>query len=147
VGEIRTVSSLIDSRLSDRRFTMTVLSMFAASALLLAVIGVYGIVAYAVSQRTREIGIRAALGAQRGSLVSLFVREGVRLAAMGLGVGIALAVAGTRLLQSMVYGVGVRDTATFAGVGAILVAVAAAASFIPARRAARVDPVVALRRD
>jgi putative ABC transport system permease protein len=147
VGEIGTVSSLIDRRLNDRRFTMTVLSTFAASALLLAVIGVYGIVAYAVSQRTREIGIRAALGAQRGSLVSLFVREGVRLAAMGLGVGLAMAVAGTRLLQSMVYGVGVRDTATFAGVGAMLVAVAAAASFIPARRAARVDPVVALRRD
>jgi len=147
VASITTVRSLIAGSLTDRELTTTVLSAFAASALTLAVIGVYGIVAYGVTQRTREIGIRTALGARRGAIVGLFVREGVRLGAVGLAFGIALALGGTRLLESMVYGVSVRDVRTFAAVGLVLVVVAAMASLIPARRAARVDPVEALRRE
>ena len=145
VAEITTVNALMDMRLAERRFTMTVLSAFAASALALAIIGVYGIVAYGVAQRTREIGIRAALGAQRATLVALFVREGITLAAIGLAAGLALSFAGARLLESMLFGVTVRDVGTYVLTGVILVVVAAAASFIPARRAAGVDPMEALR--
>jgi predicted permease len=145
VAEITTVNALMDTRLTERRFTMTVLSAFAASALGLAIIGVYGIVAYGVAQRTREIGIRAALGAQRTTLVGLFVREGIVLAAIGLAAGLALSLAGARLLESMVFGVAVRDAGTYLLTGVLLLLIAAVASFIPARRAAGVDPVEALR--
>jgi putative ABC transport system permease protein len=145
VGSITTVAEIVDGRFAPRRFAMTLLGAFAAIALLLATIGVYGVIAFGVSQRTREIGIRVALGAARGALMRLFVAEGFALSVIGVALGAGAAVAGTRLLASMVYGVGVHDAATFAGVAVLLVLVAMLASWIPARRAARVDPLEALR--
>ena len=136
---------LLADTLAERRFSATLLAAFAASALALAAVGVYGVVSYGVTQRTREIGVRTALGAQRRDVVTLVVRGGAKLALAGVALGLALAVAATRVLESMVYGVGVRDATTFAAGALLLAGVALAASYLPARRAARVDPVVALR--
>ena len=144
-GALQPATALVAGRVADRRFNMTLLISFAASALLLAGVGIYGVLAYSVASRTREIGVRAALGASRRQLVSLFLGEGARLAAAGVLAGLALAAAATRVLQGMVFGVGTRDAATFAGAAVVLVVVAVAASLIPARRAARVQPMEALR--
>ena len=128
-----------------RRFNMTVLIAFAGVALLLAAVGLYGVLAYSVSLRTREIGVRVALGADPRSVARLVVRQGLALALTGAAVGLAGALALTHLMESLVFGVKPTDPYTFALVAALLVAVAAAASYLPARRAARVDPMAALR--
>jgi ABC-type antimicrobial peptide transport system permease subunit len=120
---------------------------FGVLALVLATIGLYSVMAYAVSQRTREIGIRMALGAGVRSVVRLVVAQGMRMVALGLALGMVGALALTRLLASMLLGVGATDAATYAGVALLLVGVALLACYIPARRAARVDPLVALRHD
>src|SRR5207249_2767097 len=112
---------------------------------LLAAIGIYGLLAYAVGQRRRELGIRLALGASRGDVVSQVVGDGIRLAAAGIGLGVVVALAVTRLLTALLYGVGATDPATFVGVVALLAVVSLVASYLPARRAAQVDPMVALR--
>jgi ABC-type antimicrobial peptide transport system permease subunit len=114
-------------------------------ALLLGVVGIYGVIAYAVSQRTREIGIRIALGAPAAGLQGMFVRHGLLLAALGAGLGLAAAAGLTRLVESLLFGVKALDAATYAVVAVVLMAAAALASYLPARRATRVDPMEALR--
>ncbi|PYP23495.1 MAG: hypothetical protein DMD55_16875, partial [Gemmatimonadetes bacterium] len=135
----------ITADLESRQLDTWVLGSFAAAALLLAAIGIYGLLAYAVGQRRRELGIRLALGASRGDVVSQVVGDGIRLAAAGIGLGVVVALAVTRLLTALLYGVGATDPATFVGVVALLAVVSLVASYLPARRAAQVDPMVALR--
>jgi len=135
----------ITAGLESRRLDTWLLGSFAAAALLLAAIGIYGLLAYAVGQRRRELGIRLALGASRGDVVSQVVGDGIRLAAAGIGLGIVLALVVTRLLTALLYEVGATDPPTFVGVVALLALVSLVASYLPARRAARVDPMVALR--
>jgi putative ABC transport system permease protein len=141
---VQAAESLISSAVSAPRFRTYLMSGFGLIALLLAVIGLYGVMAYSVSQRSKEIGVRMALGASSGSVLSLIFREGGPLVAVGLGLGLAGAFALSRVLESMLFGVGARDPAVFAAVPLVLVVVAAAALLIPARRATRVDPVKTL---
>src|SRR5947207_4098354 len=135
----------ITAGLESRQLDAWLLGGFAAAALLLAAIGIYGLLAYAVGQRRRELGIRLALGASRGDVMSQVVGDGFRLAATGIVVGVVIALAVTRLLTALLYGVGASDPATFVGVVGLLAIVSLVASYLPARRAARVDPMVALR--
>jgi putative ABC transport system permease protein len=131
--------------LSGRRTLLLLVGLFAFAALGLAALGVYGIVAFSVAHRVQEIGVRMALGAERGDVLRLVLGEGTRLALAGVGIGVLVSLAMTRLLSSLLFGISATDPATFAGVAAVLTAVALAASFIPARRAMRLDPNVALR--
>jgi putative ABC transport system permease protein len=131
--------------LADRRFLLLLVGLFAAAALALAAVGIYGVVAVSVTRRTQEIGVRMALGAQRSDVLRLVVGEGARLAVLGVGIGITASFAITRLLSSLLFGVSATDPSTFAGVALLLSLVALFASYIPARRAMRVDPMTALR--
>jgi hypothetical protein len=142
---VRTMEQIIEQSLAERRFTMLLLLVFAASALLLAAVGIYGVMSYAVTRRTHELGIRATLGATRAGIVLLVLRQGMKLAAIGLAVGLAAAAGLTRLMAGMLYGVRPADPATLAAVALLLGAIALLACYIPARRATNVDPVVALR--
>jgi ABC-type antimicrobial peptide transport system permease subunit len=142
---VRTVDSIVDRSLARRRFTMLLLSVFAAFALALASVGVYGVLAYLVSQGTREIGIRVALGATSGRVLGLVLRQGAVLACAGVAIGLAGAFVLTRFMQSLLFGVAPTDWLTFTATPAGLVLVTLAASYIPARNAARVDPTVTLR--
>ncbi len=145
MASIATMEQLLADSLSRARFTMLLLGIFAGVALLLAAVGIYGLIAYSVTQRTQELGIRIALGAQRRDVLRLVLRHGTRLTLLGLALGIAAALAITRLLASLLFGISATDPLTFAGVAALLAFVALLACFIPARRATRVDPIVALR--
>jgi putative ABC transport system permease protein len=147
IADIKPMESLIGASIAERRFIMLLLAAFAAVALTLAAIGVYGVLAYVVSQRTQEIGLRMAIGATAGDVVQLFLREGIVLAAVGLFVGLAAAAAASRALSSMLFDVGSGDPMTFISVTGVLVGAALAASYLPARRAAHVDPMEALRCD
>jgi putative ABC transport system permease protein len=140
-----TMRQSVSGQLARRRFTVTLLSGFAAGALLLAALGIYGVIAYIVALRTREFGVRAALGATPRHITRLVVAQSAGVVAVGLGVGLAAAFAATRLLRNLLYGVGTTDLITFASVTVFLGAVALFASYLPARRATRVDPMVALR--
>lgn len=131
--------------LADRRFLLLLVGLFAAAALCLAAVGLYGVVAFFVARRTQEIGVRMAIGAQRSDVLRLVLGEGARLAAFGIGLGIAASLAMTRLLSSLLFGIRATDPMTFTAVAALVALVALAASYIPARRAMRVDPVTALR--
>ena len=131
--------------LADRRFLLLLVGLFAAAALALAAVGIYGVVAFSVARRTQEIGIRMALGAQRGDVLRMVVGEGARLAVLGVAIGIAASFVITRLLSSLLFGISATDPITFAGVAALLSLVALLASYIPARRAMRLDPNTALR--
>ena len=142
---IETMDQTLSASLAERRFVSVLLSIFGAVALLLALIGVHGVLSFAVRQRVPELGIRMALGASSSRVLRLVLREGVLLAGAGVLLGAAGALAGTRLLAGMLYGVSSTDPATFVGVAAAILAVAAVASWSPARRAARVDPGITLR--
>jgi len=133
--------------LAPTRFAMALLTAFAVIALALAAVGLYGVIAYAVRQRTREIGVRIALGATPGAVMRLALGGGLRLAALGVAVGAATAAATTRVLASMLYAVSPADPATFAAITALVASIALLASYVPARRALRVDPTETLRAD
>ena len=139
------MEQIISGSLERRRYVLVLLGAFAGLALLLAVVGIYGVIAYSVVQRTREFGIRMALGAQPRQVLLMILRQSARTVSAGLALGILAALAATRVLASLLFGVGPRDPLTLAVMAAILLGVALAASMIPARRAAGVDPMVALR--
>jgi putative ABC transport system permease protein len=145
VTEIRTMDDFLAAAVSQRRLSMLLLGSFAAIATLLAAVGIYGVMAYAVTLRSHEIGIRMALGAEPGDVLRMIVADGMRLAVIGLFLGIAASAMLTRYLASQLYGIKATDPATFVGVALGLAAVAVAACYFPARRATRVDPLVALR--
>ena len=140
-----TLADRLDASIAPRRFEMTLLIVFASLALLLALVGIYGVVAYTVTQRTREIGVRVALGARREDVTRLMLGGGLKLVGAGVILGLAASLALTRLMESLLYGVKPTDAAIFAAATIQLVAVAALAAWIPARRAAGVDPLIALR--
>jgi putative ABC transport system permease protein len=142
---VRTMSQLVAANVAQRRLSMQLLSGFAAGALLLSVLGLYGVLAYTVTQRTREIGIRAALGAQQRDVLSLVISQGMGLALAGLALGLAGAFALTRVLERLLYEIEPTDPLTFVVVPFSLIAVAFLACWLPARRAAKVDPMEALR--
>ncbi|MFZ3245671.1 MAG: FtsX-like permease family protein, partial [Candidatus Acidiferrales bacterium] len=137
--------SFISESEGDARFRSTLLGLFGVLALVLATVGIYSVLAYVVAQRTHEIGIRMALGAQQRDVLRLVVGQGMRAVLIGVAIGIAAALALSRLLAQLLYGVGDKDPVTFAAVTVLLTLVALAACYIPARRAMRVDPMVALR--
>jgi putative ABC transport system permease protein len=145
LDKVRTMEQVIADSALRRKFTMLLLTIFAGLAMLLAAIGLYGVMAYSVSQRTREIGIRMALGAQRHDVLQLVVKQGMSLAGIGVLVGIAVSLGLTRLIAGLLYGVSATDPLTFALVALCLATVALLANYVPARRAAKVDPMVALR--
>ena len=145
MASVATMEQLLGDSLARARFTMWLLGIFAAVALALTAVGIYGVISYSVAQRTHEIGIRMALGAQRGNVLSLVLRQGARLIIVGVSLGVASALALTRLMSSLLYGVGAADPATFAAVVFTLFAVAFLASYVPARYATRVSPIIALR--
>jgi predicted permease len=147
MDEATTMEAIIADSLAERRFSMILLGIFATLALLLSSIGIYGVISYVVGQRTREIGIRIALGAQRGAVLRLMLGEGMKMAMIGVGVGIVAAAGLTRLMSQLIYGVSAADPVTFAAVIIIFTTVAFAACYVPARRAMRVDPMVALRHE
>jgi putative ABC transport system permease protein len=146
VGNVRTLEQIVARSISQPRFYMTLLAVFAGVAIVLAAIGIFGVLSYAVAQRTREIGIRMALGAQAGAVLGLVVRQAMMLASAGLLAGLAAALLLSRsLVQTLLFSTSPHDAGTFAAVAVLLTGVALTASYIPARRATRVDPVVALR--
>jgi putative ABC transport system permease protein len=145
VPGVRPMTELARDSLAQPRTLTTFLGLFALLALVLAAVGLYGVMAYSVAQRTREIGVRLALGAERRDVTRLVVSEGARMTATGLALGGIGAVAATRTLRSVLYGVEPTDVLTFAAVVLLLASVALLAAYLPARRAARVDPMVALR--
>jgi putative ABC transport system permease protein len=147
IGHVRTMEQVRSAAVAMRRFNMTLLSIFAALALVLAAIGIYGVIAYSVTQRTHEIGVRMALGAKHGDVLRLVLRQGMVLTGFGVGLGIAGGLALTRLLESYLYRVQPTDPIAFGSTALLLGAVAMLASYIPARRATRVDPLIALRHE
>jgi putative ABC transport system permease protein len=133
--------------LARQRFAMTMLAAFAGFAMLLGGIGIYGVMSYLVTQGTHDIGVRIALGAPRGSILKMVVRQGMAMAGVGIAAGLAGALALTRVMASLLFGVSATDTLTFFGVALFLAAVALLASYVPAWRATRVDPLIALREE
>jgi putative ABC transport system permease protein len=145
LANVGTMQELIANSVQRRKFSMLLLTLFAAVAMLLAAIGLYGVMSYSVAQRTHEIGIRMALGARRPDVLALIVKQGMALALMGILAGAMLALGMTRLISGMLFGITATDPLTFAGVAALLGTVAFLANYLPARRASKVDPMVALR--
>jgi ABC-type antimicrobial peptide transport system permease subunit len=141
------MSEIMAVSLAERRFNALLLGIFAGVALLLASVGLYGVLAFTVAQRTREIGIRMALGAQAGDVVRLVLRQGLALSVLGVAVGICVALASTGVLRRFLYGIAPTDPATFITLALLLIGVAALACLIPALRALRVDPIIALRHE
>jgi predicted permease len=139
------MEEVVAHSIAQKRFSMTLLAVFAGIALLLASIGIYGVLSYLVGQRTQEIGVRMALGAQRFDVLQMVLSDGARMTLLGAGIGIVAALALTRLMSSMLFGIKPTDPITFAGVALILCAIAFVACYVPARRAMNVDPMVALR--
>lgn len=147
VARVRTMEDILRGSLAEERVLMGLIGAFAAAAVLLAVIGLYGVIAYAVSQRTREIGIRMALGADRLNVVGMILRQGMKLVCVGVVLGLVGGVASTRVLQKLLYEITPTDPVTFAAVAGVLMLVAMVACLFPARRAARIEPMVALRNE
>jgi predicted permease len=144
---VLTLESIVSDSVASQRFTMILLGIFAALAVLLASIGIYGVISYVVGQRTHEIGLRVTLGAQRGDILRLVLGQGAAMALLGVLIGTAASLGLTRLLAKMLFGVSAHDPLTFIGVAILLTVVALAASYIPAQRAMRADPVLALRHE
>jgi ABC-type antimicrobial peptide transport system permease subunit len=147
VYRIHPMEELIDESLAPRTLSMLLLGLFAALAVLLAAFGIYSVISYSITQRTQEIGVRRALGAWEGDVVRMVVREAGVVALLGITIGLAAAFALTRLIAGLLFDVSSTDPASFAGTAVLLTLVALAAGYIPARRAARVDPVIALRQE
>jgi predicted permease len=145
VARIKVMSDLVSSSLASRRFVVTLLGIFAGLALVMAVIGLYGVISYSVGQRTQEIGIRMALGAQRSEVLRLVIGQGMQLAGIGLAIGLVASLAFSRLLRNQIFHVSAFDPLTFVATALILIAAAALACYIPAHRAMQVDPMIALR--
>src|SRR4029078_3388030 len=145
VSEIRTMSDIVSQAVARQRFSMLLLGIFAGLALVLAAVGIYGVMSYSVVQRTREIGIRMALGAQRTDMLKMTVAQGLKLVLVGLTLGLAAAFILTRVMATLLFGISATDPLTYVAISLVLLAVAAAASYIPALRATKVDPMVALR--
>jgi putative ABC transport system permease protein len=146
IYNVRTMDDVVANSLGTRRVSMQLFTVFAIAALLLAAIGIYGVMAYSVTQRTQEIGIRMALGAQKSDVLRLVVRQGMTLAAIGVVVGLVGALGLTRVISNLLFGVGASDPTTFIVISLLLIAVAFVACYLPARRAAKLDPVIALTR-
>ena len=144
---ISTIDRMIDLSIAQRRFSMLLLGIFAVLAMILAVVGIYGVMSYTVSQRTHEIGLRMALGAAKPQVLRMVVGEGLALTSLGIGLGIAGAAAVTRAMSGLLFGVSSADPLTYLAVSSLLMAVALVACYIPARRASHVDPLVALRHE
>ena len=145
VYRAQTLADALTASLAERRFLMEMVASFAVTALLLAALGIYGVISYIVSERTRDIGIRLALGAQRENILEMVLRQGLGLAISGAAVGLVGALIGSHLMAGLLYGVRPTDPLTFVGVTLLLTVVALAACYIPARRAMRINPLVALR--
>lgn len=142
---VKTLEEYLATSVAAPRFNTTLLTVFASVALILTIVGLYGVMSYSVAQRTNEIGIRMALGAQTRDVLRLIVGQGLKLVLIGLAIGLVGALALSRLLSGLLFGVGAKDPVTFAAVAVVLGAVGVLACYLPARRAARVDPLVALR--
>jgi putative ABC transport system permease protein len=147
LGAVSTMEQLADASLGEARLRTRLSGLLAVLALALASAGLYGLLAYSVARRTRELGVRRALGAGKGQIVRLVMSEGLALAGMGIGLGLFLAAISTRFLGSLLFGVNPLDPSTYSIVAVLVIGVAAIASYLPARRAARVEPAVALRRE
>ena len=147
VANPRTLDAMRAASMAQTSFALTMLAIAAAVALLLGIVGIYGVIAYIAAQRTREIGIRMALGAESGDVSRLFLRHGLTLTAIGLAIGVAASIGLTRFMSTLLFGVSATDPMTYAAVSTILGGVALLATWLPARRAAKVDPMAALRAD
>jgi putative ABC transport system permease protein len=145
VFSVRSMDQLLDESISQQQLAMALLAGFALLALLLAAMGIYGVMSYAVTTRTHEIGVRMAMGARPTDVLRLVVGQGMTLALIGVAIGLSAALAMTRVMASLLFGVSSTDPLTFVVISLLLIAVAALACYLPARRAARVDPTVALR--
>ena len=143
--DFQTLGHLVDQAISLKRLIVQLLGTFSILALILASLGIYGVISYSVSQRTQEMGIRLALGSPTAAVLKLVIREGMKLAAIGVAIGLIASLAVTRVMQALLFGVSASDPLTFAGNALLLTAVALFACWLPARRAARVDPMEALR--
>jgi ABC-type antimicrobial peptide transport system permease subunit len=145
VSDVRPMEDVVSQSVAQRRLTMQIIGILALAALVLAAVGIYGVIAYAVTQRTHEIGIRMALGARQGNVLAMIVGEAMLLTATGLALGVAGALMLTRLMKDLLFNVRPADPVTFVAVALTLGLVALAASYLPGRRATRVDPAIALR--
>lgn len=147
IYNVQTMDDVVATSYAARRLTMILLGVFSALALALACVGIYGVISYLVGQRTHEIGIRMALGAQRRDILQLVLGEGAKMALFGAAIGIAASLGLTRLMAKQLFGVSAHDPLTYASVAGLLMLVAIAACYVPARRVVRVDPMTSLRRE
>ena len=145
IYRVMTMEQVVSNSVAQKRFSMVLLLIFAGVALLLAAVGIYGVMSYSVTQRTHELGIRMALGAQSGDVLKMVVRQGMGITLIGVAIGLAGAFAATKVMSSLLFGVGTHDPITFIAIPLILAGVALVACFIPALRATKVDPMIALR--
>ncbi|HKE05016.1 MAG TPA: FtsX-like permease family protein, partial [Blastocatellia bacterium] len=146
-SQVHSMEEIMGRSIASRRFNMLLIGLFAGLGLSLAGVGIYGVVSYSVAQRTTEIGVRIALGARAADVVGLVLKHGLGLAAFGVAIGLSASLALTRLMKGLLFGVSATDPLTFVAIALLLIGVALMACWIPARRAARVDPMLALRRE